>query len=128
LTQTKPRVLDAGNCDPDHAAIRRLLSRFDVDLDRVMFVDEALANLAEHRYDLVLVNRLIFADGSDGLPLIERMKADPKLHDVPVMMVSDFDEAQNRAMAAGARRGFGKAALDDPKTFDLLRPYLDRAG
>jgi two-component system chemotaxis response regulator CheY len=118
------RVLDVGNCDPDHATIRRLLSRFDADVDRVMFVDEALAALKESRYDLVLVNRVIFADGSDGLTLIERMKANDGLGDVPVMMISNYSDAQDRAVAAGAVRGFGKAELTDPRTVEMLAPYV----
>ncbi|NOT00029.1 MAG: response regulator [Phycisphaerales bacterium] len=120
----KPRVLDVGNCDPDHAAIRRLLDRFDTHVDRVMFVDEAMAALRESTYDLVLVNRLVFADSSDGLELVTRMQADPQIRDTPVMMISNFADAQQRAVAAGARPGFGKSALDDPRTMALLSSYL----
>ncbi len=124
MPSNKPRILDVGNCDPDHAGIRRLLSHFDAIIDRVMFVDEAINQLADTHYDLILVNRLIFADSSDALPLIERMKADDKTRDIPVMMVSNFDDAQSRAVAAGALRGFGKSALTDPATIDLLKPLL----
>ncbi len=120
----RPRVLDVGNCDPDHASILRLLSRFDVEVDRVMFVEEALKRLNERRYHLVMVNRLIFADGSDGLPLIKQMKADESLRRIPVMMISNFADAQDRAVAAGAVRGFGKANLDAPATEEALRPFL----
>jgi len=124
---TRPRVLDVGNCDPDHASIQRLLGRFEVDVDRVMFVEEAVVALAKSRYDLVLVNRLIFADGSDGLPLIQRMKADARFQKIPVMMVSNYPEAQDRAVSEGAVRGFGKADLNEPRTLELLKPYLARA-
>jgi CheY-like chemotaxis protein len=104
--------------------MRRLLGRFDAELDRVMFVDEAMSAMENERYDLVLVNRLIFADGSDALPLIERMKADERLRATPVMMVSNFQEAQDRAVAAGAVRGFGKGSLNTPETEELLRRVL----
>ncbi len=122
----RSRVLDVGNCEPDHASIRRLLSPFDVDVDRVMFVDEAVAALKERRYDLILVNRVIFADGSDGLTLIERMRGDNGLGDVPVMMISNYSDAQDRAVSAGAVRGFGKAEVTDPKTVEMLAPYLSK--
>ena len=101
-----------------------MLGPFDVDVDRVMFVDEAISELRKTRYDLVLVNRLIFADSSDALPLIGKMQADDALRDVPVMMVSNYADAQDRAVAAGAVRGFGKSDLDQPATTDLLRSYL----
>ena len=39
----RARVLDVGNCDPDHAMIRSMLERhFEVEIDRVMFVAEAV--------------------------------------------------------------------------------------
>ena len=119
------RVLDVGNCDPDHAAIRALLSRnFAVAIDRVMFVPEALAALRKVSYALVLVNRRIFTDDSDGLPLITSMHSDPALAKTPVMMISNYPDAQARAVAAGAVPGFGKAAVTAPKTIELLRGYL----
>lgn len=124
VSARKPRVLDVGNCDPDHAAIRRLLNRFNAHVDRVMFVGEAMTALSRSTYDLVLVNRLIFADSSDGLELITRLKADPQTRDTPVMMVSNFADAQTRAVAAGACPGFGKSALDDGRTISLLSAYL----
>jgi two-component system, chemotaxis family, chemotaxis protein CheY len=124
MTQTGPRVLDVGNCDPDHGSVCRLLSTFDAKVDRVMYVDEAIAQLSCETYDLVLVNRLIFADSSDALPLVDRMRADDGLRSTPVMMISNFDDAQDRAVAAGAVRGFGKAQLNDDATIELLATYL----
>lgn len=119
------RVLDVGNCDPDHAAIRQMLAtNFDVGVDRVMHVAEAVAALQHQAYALVLVNRLIFGDGSSGLPLIEVIRRDDRLRATPVMMVSNFAEAQDAAVRAGAQQGFGKAALEFPATIDLLSRYL----
>lgn len=120
----RARVLDVGNCDPDHGAIRRMIvNHFDAQVDRVMFPVEALARLSEARYDLVLVNRLIFADDSDGLALIKAMR-EHGFGDLPVMLVSNFAEAQTRAVAAGAQRGFGKAQLDEPETLERVARYL----
>ena len=124
MNEPKSRVLDVGNCDPDHAAIRRLLAQFDADVDRVMHIDEALAELTERSYDLVLVNRLIFADSSDALPLIEQMQADDRLRKIPVMMISNYATAQQRAVAAGAQRGFGKSDLRAQQTIEQLAPFL----
>lgn len=120
------RVLDVGNCDPDHGAIRRLLLRhFDVSIDRVMFVEEARLALSSEKYDLVLVNRLIFADQSDGLNLVKAMQAS-ELRTTPVMMISNHADAQRRAVAAGAVPGFGKRGLEDPETIERLGAYLPR--
>ncbi len=119
------RVLDVGQCDPDHHAIRSMLTRhFDVEVDRVMFVNEALTAMREKPYDLVLVNRLIFSDNSEGLPLIETAKADDALKDVPIMMVSNFADAQATATQAGAEPGFGKSELQSERTQSRLRDLL----
>ncbi|MFO0838507.1 MAG: hypothetical protein U1D55_08245 [Phycisphaerae bacterium] len=121
------RVLDVGNCDPDHGAISAMLRReFDVVIDRVMFVHEALQAMRQTQYALVLVNRRIFADDSDGMRLVTAMKADAALFGAPVMLISNFPEAQQRAVEAGAETGFGKAELADAGTAEHLARYLPR--
>ena len=40
------------------------------------------------------------------------------------MLVSNLEDAQAQAVAAGAQPGFGKAALQKPRTIELLREYL----
>lgn len=127
MAEPTPRVLDVGNCDPDHTRIRALLeNNFVVDIDRVMFVDDALAKLTDRPYRLVLVNRLIFDDGSDGGRLIQEMQVGDH-REVPVMLISNYREAQGKAVADGAVPGFGKAALDDPATVELLAAFLPRS-
>jgi len=119
------RILDVGNCDPDHSMIRRMLiENFDVEIDRVMFVDEAVEKMRGGRYDLVLVNRLIFDDGSEGAELLRRAKADSALQAAPIMMISNFPEAQQASVAAGGVPGFGKNSIFDPATRDRLSQYL----
>ncbi len=120
-------VLDVGNCDPDHAMISHMLHRhFDIRLDRVMFVDEAIQRMKSQLYKLVMVNRLIFADGSPGLDLVRRVAADSELNRVPITLISNFEEAQKAAIEAGAVRGFGKDSLMAPQTIELLSQYLQR--
>ncbi len=125
MSQPKPRVLDVGQCNPDHRGIRRMLTQhFDVDVDRVMFVDDAMDQLARHDYQLVLINRLIFDDGADGAELIRRMKGNEKTEAIPVMLISNYQDAQDRAVGAGAVPGFGKAQLGDADSIAALKAYL----
>lgn len=122
----RARVLDVGNCDPDFGSIRGMLvNHFDVDVDRVMFVEEALTQLATERYDLILVNRRVFADDSDGMDLLRRARPAPN-GDAPVMLVSNFADAQDTAESLGAVRGFGKGALQKPETIERLAEFLPR--
>jgi CheY-like chemotaxis protein len=119
------RVLDVGNCDPDHGMISAMLRQhFDVVIDRVMFVHEAVERMRANKYAIVLLNRLIFADDSPGDALLKQSKSDPQLAATPIMMISNFAEAQASAVALGAVPGFGKAQVTAPQTRELLSQYL----
>lgn len=122
---SKKTLLDVGQCDADHARIRDLFSR--VAQTRVLRAHR-LADAAEiarkNSVDLILVNRLLDKDGSPGLDVIRSLKQDPQTSEIPVMLVSNFPDAQHEAVSAGAVAGFGKNQLDDPGTLDRLRAAL----
>lgn len=123
----KKRVLDVGNCGPDHTAIRRLIEgHFDATVTQAHAADDTLALLRAETFHLVLVNRKLDIDYSDGLPIIQQIKSDPELRHVPVMLISNYAEHQQLAAQAGAEPGFGKLALGNSATVERLRPYLDR--
>jgi CheY-like chemotaxis protein len=119
------RVLDVGQCGPDHSSIRAYLKRnFDCD---VVQVDDAIGALAEMKgdpFDLVLVNRKLDCDYSDGVDVIRTLKADPETASVPVMLVTNYPEHQDAAIAVGAVRGFGKLEFGDPDTRTRIAEYL----
>lgn len=127
----KPRVLDVGQCDFDHGNISRVLSsRFGAEVERCHFADEALRAVENKTYHLVLVNRVFDRDAYEGLKLIERLGLgganglDFPDHRPPVMLVSNFPDAQAAAVKAGAVQGFGKAALETEETIRILGKYL----
>ena len=118
-------VLDIGNCRPDHAAIRSLIeSSFDAKVLQAHGWDDTLAALESGEFDLILVNRRLDRDGSDGLEIIRRVKAHARLAAVPVMMITNYPDFQQAAGAAGAEPGFGKADLGQPGTLQQLAPFL----
>lgn len=119
------RVLDIGNCQHDHGLIATMLKKhFSVEVLQAHSADEALKTLRSEKCDLVLVNRTLDADHADGLSLIELVKQDNELSAIPIMLISNYEQYQDQAMAAGAAPGFGKKQLNDPRTFDRLAPYL----
>lgn len=123
------RVLDVGQCQADHAAIRNLVtSAFGAEIEYAADIRGALRRLCEDSFDLVLVNRIIDATLEDGVELIKKMKESEFLCEVPVMLVSNFESAQAEASALGAVAGFGKAHLDDDQTRALLEQYLGTDG
>jgi CheY-like chemotaxis protein len=119
------QVLSVGQCGADHASIRWMLRQeFDANVVPAATTAESLAQLRRGTFDLVLVNRVLNADGSAGLDLIRQIAADEKLRQVPIMLVSNHADAQQEAVAAGARPGFGKAEMNRPQTVERLREVL----
>ena len=119
------RVLSIGQCGPDHYSISRFLERhFDVEIATADRERDALRRLRDEPFDLVLVNRKLDIDYSDGLNIIRAMKVDPDLASIPVMLVSNYSDAQEQAVVAGAEYGFGKSALGSPETVDRLGRFL----
>src|SRR3954471_17335093 len=122
------RVLDVGQCGPDHSSIRSYLTRnFGCEVVQVDDGPGALAELKGGQFDLILVNRKLDCDYSDGIDVIRALKADPDAAEVPVMLVTNYPEHQAAAIAAGAVRGFGKLEFGKAETLSLLSPILNEA-
>lgn len=122
----KKTVLSVGQCRPDQAAITHYLSSsFDVRILTADLRQTALELLQKQPVDLVLVNRILDADGGDGLEIIREIVRTQSTHGAAVMLVSNFPEWQNQAVTEGALRGFGKAQLNRPETRKMLADVLE---
>ena len=117
-------VLDVGQCAVDHRSMRKVVESLDAKVRRVHLPKEAIEILEKEPVDLVLVNRIIDRDGSEGIDLIREIRSRQTTRAVPVMLISDFSEAQKAAVDAGAVLGFGKKDLKEGKTRELLAQYL----
>jgi CheY-like chemotaxis protein len=119
------RVLDVGQCSPDHWSIKHLVEgELGGEVVQAHHLADALELLRGGDFALVLVNRKLDADYSDGLEVIRQIKADPQLAATPVMLVSNYPEYQAEAIAAGAEPGFGKAELRSTETRQKLVAVL----
>jgi CheY-like chemotaxis protein len=122
-------VIDCGNCGPDYNSIRKLMqSRFDAVVLQTHGLEDTLELLAHRKIDLVTVNRKLDRDYTDGIEVIRGIKADPRFAEVPVMLITNYEEYQAEAIAAGAVKGFGKLSVSDPATVALLKPILAPTG
>ena len=120
------RVLDVGQCQMDHSTIRRLIEDgFEAEVVQAHSATDALTQLRAGPFDLVLINRKLDADYSDGVEIIRQMKADAQLESLPVMLVSNYPESQQQAVALGAEPGFGKAECREAKTRERLARFLE---
>lgn len=121
----KKRVLDVGNCGPDHSSILHFLAKhFECEVLQAHGADDALAALRDGHIDLVLVNRKLDMDYSDGVEVIRQIKAAADVAHVPTMLVTNYSEHHEAAMKIGALRGFGKLDLAKPETIEKLQPIL----
>jgi two-component SAPR family response regulator len=122
----KPTVLDIGQCEMDHGSIRRLVEGLGARVVRAHTENEAMKLLEKESIDLVLVNRILDHDGTEGMSIIRKIvsKGDGR----KVMLVSNYPEYQKQAVEAGAMQGFGKGSLRDPATTELLRAALEASG
>jgi two-component system chemotaxis response regulator CheY len=119
------RVLSVGQCMPDQSSINRLIrTHFDAEVVAADLPADALARLRSGAFDLVLINRKLDADYSDGIEILKSIKADPQLKSVPVMLVTNYPEHHEAAVAAGGEYGFGKQELGQPATIERLQRFL----
>ncbi|HIE99538.1 MAG TPA: response regulator [Planctomycetes bacterium] len=118
-------VLSVGQCRPDNAAITHFLtSNFDVEVLATDLVDDSLTALQKNSVDLILINRKLDTDYSDGMEIMKQIRSNPQTEQIPVMLISNFPESQEQAVAAGATYGFGKAELSSPETVQRVRDAL----
>ncbi len=121
----KKCVLDIGNCGPDHNAIRSMLqSNFDAEVLQADATADAIEILQSKRVDLILVNRKLDVDYTDGIDVLTAIKADARFSEIPAMLVTNMDDYQQDAVQKGAEYGFGKLALRNPETQERLRKFL----
>jgi len=123
---TRKTVLSIGQCRPDQAAISHYLtSHFGAKVLTADLPAEAYHVLKTQSVDLVLINRKLDADYSDGMEILQQILADVATAEIPLMLVSNFAEWQEKAVALGATYGFGKAELNRPETKLKLSAVLE---
>ncbi len=119
------RVLDVGQCGPDHATIRNFLTaNFDCEIVQTHGLADTLNELKAGEFHLVLINRKLDADYSDGIEVLRAIKSAAEIAHVPVMIVTNYPDHQDAAIAAGAHRGFGKLEFDRAETRERLAAVL----
>lgn len=120
-------VLDIGNCNPDHYAITQLLTgNYDVVVLRAHELSDALQLLSEKKVDLIVINRKLDIDYSDGIEILRHLKQDAAFKGIPTMIITNYAEQQLAAVAEGAEYGFGKLQYSEPATRDCLSRFLDK--
>ena len=85
---------------------------------------EALTRLRAESFDLVIAD--IQMPRLDGFALLEALKKDRRLSDIPVIIVSSMEsrEEQERGLSLGADAYIGKGKFDQRNLLDTIRKVL----
>ena len=115
-----------GHCGFDSGSLSRLAQTI-APLAEVSRVNDqvALDKIAKPG-SLLLVNRLLdgtFKAGGSGVDLIRDIASHD---DAPAMMlISNYEDAQQQAVAAGALHGFGKSHIADSNTRERITQAIE---
>ena len=116
-----PKVVLVGHCGFDASQLSRIVRAAAPDAE-IAHADSDAAVEVHGSSALFLVNRALSGRFSapDGVALIASVRA---THGAPCMLISNYEDAQARAMEAGALPGFGKAD-DKQLAADRVRAAL----
>jgi two-component system chemotaxis sensor kinase CheA len=86
--------------------------------------EEALESAHRKRYALILVD--VEMPGMDGFTFVERVRADPVLHDIPAILVTSRSAPEDlqRGRDAGAHGYIVKSEFDQAKLLAMIRPLI----
>jgi len=119
------KVALVGHCGPDSSYLRMAVSKAFRDAKVVAADDDSeLKQLIADGVDLLLFNRILdYGFRSDeGVDVIRELRAGyPNLK---MMLVSNYEDAQEAAVQAGALPGFGKREIGTPRVTQVLRDAL----
>jgi DNA-binding NarL/FixJ family response regulator len=119
------KVALVGHCGPDSSYLRMAVSKALRDAKVVAADDDSeLKQLLTDGVDLLLFNRILdYGFKSDeGVEVIRQLRAQHP--NVKMMLVSNYEDAQDAAVQAGALPGFGKREIGTPRVTQVLREAL----
>jgi two-component system chemotaxis response regulator CheY len=119
------KVVLVGHCGADSSYLRIAVASVQTGISVASVDDEeSLAAALTAGAELILINRIIDwgFDDQAGVALIARLR---RTHpNVKTMLVSNYPDAQQAAIAGGALPGFGKREIGSAKVKELLRSAL----
>src|SRR3954447_12569089 len=120
------KIALVGHCGPDSSFLRIAVSKAERDSHVYMVDDDSsLKRVLDDGVDLLLLNRELDYgfDEREGVALIRKLRT--AYPNVKTMLVSNYPDAQQAAVQAGALPGFGKRELGTPRVPELIRAALE---
>lgn len=90
MAPTPPTILVVDDSEENRDLLARQINHFGHSLDMAIDGEQALNKLRAQTYDLVLLD--IMMPGLNGYDVLEKIKTDPALKAIPVIMISAVDD------------------------------------
>ncbi|MFL5614638.1 MAG: HAMP domain-containing protein [Gemmatimonadaceae bacterium] len=94
IDQQVKRLLVVEDDDTQRAAMIDLIAHEDVEITAVATAEEALHELSQTRYDCMVLD-LGLKGGQDGFQLLETVKGDPAMRDLPIIIYTGKELSQD---------------------------------
>jgi two-component system phosphate regulon response regulator PhoB len=126
VSATVPRILVADD-EPALRALVVVTLGSEYACDEVDSGDAALRRLRDEHYDLVVLDLMM--PGLSGFDVLQEMRADERLRDVPVVVMSAWQSAEDTegALAAGAD-SFVSKPFQPEELLGAVRDLVERSG
>ncbi|HMC55251.1 MAG TPA: response regulator, partial [Gemmatimonadaceae bacterium] len=103
IDQQVKRLLVVEDEDTQRDAMVELIAHEDVEITAVSSAEEALRELSKQKFDCMVLDLGLKGD-TDGFQLLETVKSDPNMHDLPIIIytgreLSPADETRLRKLA-----------------------------
>jgi two-component system chemotaxis sensor kinase CheA len=120
----RPRVLVVDDSITTRTLERSILDSAGFEADAVVDGAEAWTRLREHEYDLVVAD--VEMPRMDGFELCRAIRASTRLRDLPVILVTAREGAEDRqrGLDAGADAYIAKSAFDQAELLETARQLL----
>lgn len=119
------KVVLVGHCGPDSSYLRMAVSRAAKSISVLSADDQdELKTVLDGSPDLLLLNRELpyGFDETLGVDVIKTLRL--KYPNVPMMLVSNYPDAQADAVKAGALPGFGKREIGSARVQQVILEAL----
>lgn len=121
MTEKQPRILIAEDFEDNRIALKLMLKLAGFDVLEAEEGPQAVAIVRREKPDLVLMD--ISLPGLDGLEVTRQLRAEPEFAQLPIIIISAYDDQSNRDQAQAAG---GTAYLSKPIEFEQLRALIAR--
>lgn len=117
------RIVLVGHCGVDGPRLKEAIESgaSPCEVLRINTLEE-LESVCREGADLLLVNREPVGFDEQGMDLVRDLCK--RYPGQKVMLVSDYEDAQQEAVQAGALPGFGKAELGSPRLVETVKEAL----